>query len=74
MQVSDRFIQRVRDVWGDPEKVAQAGINETFEHEDCFGLDHDDQVDNAMRIGVLAGLTANQTPQTFIDGFEKLVE
>ena len=74
MNVTQRFIDAVSRAWGNPNKVAEAGINETFSQQEYFGLDHDDQVANARRIGVLAGLTASQTQEAFIEGFKALAE
>lgn len=69
MQLSAEFADDVKKAWGNPERVADVGIGETFAHEDKIGLDHDDQVENAKRIGILAGKTASQNPEAFIEGF-----
>ncbi len=72
-QPSTLFAHKVRLVWGNPERVADVGIDETFRHDDVFGFDHDDQVSNAKRIGVLAGKTAEKGPEAFVEGFTKFL-
>lgn len=63
------FVEEVRSVWGKPNKVADAGIGETFRHPNVFGFDHDDQVDNAKRIGILVGKTAEKGSEAFIEAY-----
>jgi hypothetical protein len=67
------FVDEVRKVWGNPKKVADAGLNETFRHEDAFDFDHGDQVNNARDIGILAGQTADKGPEAFITAFTQLL-
>jgi hypothetical protein len=69
LQPSEGFSDRVRVAWGNPEAVANIGIDETFKHEDHFGLDHDDQVNTATLIGIMAGQTAEKSPEEFIQAF-----
>ena len=70
---TEQFKQAVRRAWGNPRRVTEAGISETFNHPDVFGFDHDDQVNNAARIGVTAGLTASNGPEAFIEAFTKIL-
>jgi hypothetical protein len=72
MQLTEQFIKEVHEYWGDPDAVAEAAFYETLRQENYFGNDHDDQVSNARRTGVLAGLNANSTPEAFIELFRKL--
>lgn len=67
------FVEEVQRRWGDPVRVAEAGLDETFRHEDAFGQDHDDQVNNAVRIGIMAGETISRGPQAFVDAFVTLL-
>jgi len=72
-QPTKGFGRLVSDAWGDPERVADVGINETFRHPDFSDFDRDDQVRDAMRIGVLAGTTASAGPKAFIARFTALL-
>ncbi len=67
------FAEKVRQAWGNPERVAAVGIIETFNHEDRFDFDRDDQLRNATRIGVIAGKTADKRPEDFIESFTALL-
>ncbi|NBS41774.1 hypothetical protein EBS80_03875 [bacterium] len=72
MNIDQRHVDAVKAAWGNPNKVAEAGLNLLWSLADklSFGTDHDDQASNALRAGVVAGLTAGETPEIFI---EKLV-
>lgn len=66
-----QFLERVRNAWGDSERVAQAGLDElwnasaNWEH----GEDWDDQANDAMRVGILAGRHEGGTPEDFVSAF-----
>ena len=68
-ELSSDFTKKIKDAWGNPEKVADIGFDETFNHENVLGLDYDDEVRNAKRVGMLAGLTADKGPDAFIEGY-----
>lgn len=70
--LSNDFADKIRLAWGNTEKVARIGIIETFNH-DNFDFDRD-SVGNAIRIGVLAGRTADKNPEAFIEGFTALLD
>lgn len=72
MELTDAFKEEVMRVWGNVFLVAEAGLNETFRQPNHFGLDHDDQVDNAKRIGVIAGMTHEINPEAFFREFKNL--
>lgn len=71
-ELSAIFTQQVQQAWGNPVAVAEAGINETFRHDRNF--DHDDQVRDATKIGVMAGQTASQGPEAFVEAFQKFLD
>ena len=70
MKATDTFKDNVKQAWGDPLRVARIAFDELFRHEDMIDLDHDDQVNYAVRIGVLAGEHKDSDPGTFIQQFE----
>lgn len=72
MELTTTFYEQVREAWGNPRKVADAAFNELFRHDD-IGLDHDDQVDYAKKIGLLAGLMKERSLNEFIAAFNKQV-
>jgi hypothetical protein len=49
------FRAKLEAVFGDKMKVVQAAFDELFNHGNDVGLDYDDQVSSALRIGVMAG-------------------
>jgi hypothetical protein len=63
------FAEKVRQVWGNPVDVVKLAISETFRFDRSF--DHDSQVLDAIMIGIMAGQTASQTPEVFINAFQK---
>lgn len=70
---SPQFVEAVHKAWGNPERVADAAIRETFEHDDRFGFDHDDQVQNAKQVGIIVGRTEKDGPAAFIEQFTKFL-
>ena len=70
METSKDFRKRVKEVWGDPRRVAEAGINELYYHGNDLSLDHDDQVRYARDIGILAGELKTGDPEEFIRRYE----
>jgi hypothetical protein len=65
VEVSAIYHEQLREAWGDPKKVADAALNELF--RSGAGLDHDDQVNAAMEIGIIAGASheASVKPEVF---------
>jgi hypothetical protein len=64
------FAEKVEKGWGNPVRVAEVGIDEMFNHETgLFGFNHEDQVEMATRIGVMAGQTAEKRPNAFIEAY-----
>lgn len=72
MVLTQAFKDEVYRVWGNVFLVAEAGLNETFRQPNHFSLDHDDQIDNAKRIGVIAGMTHEINPEAFFREFQNL--
>lgn len=70
---SAQFVEAVNKSWGNPERVADVGINETFRHEDRFGFDHDGQVQNAKQVGIIVGRTEKDGPDAFIRQFTQFL-
>lgn len=70
---TQHFVEQIQKRWGDSKRVAMAAINETFNHEDLFSFDHDDQVGTAMEIGILVGQTEKETAQVFIERFTQFL-
>ena len=72
---------KIRTAWqqNNPRLLAEAAINTLFakEFEDQIGLDHDDQVGNALYTGILAADAmlgkGKKTVENFILEFEKEV-
>ena len=73
MEPTQIFCDEVRSKWGNPYSVAEAALNELFRHGDDICLDHDDQVDFAKKVGVLAGVMKDNTPDEFIAAFSEQV-
>ena len=71
VMVSFEFQRRVQQAWGNPVDVANVAIDEAFQHG--RSLDHDDQVRDAIKIGVLAGQMEKLMPQEFITAFKKFL-
>jgi len=44
-------------------------FEELFRHEEEIGLDYDDQVSYAKRVGVLAGVMKDSNPDEFVTAF-----
>ena len=72
-QLTRVFADKVHSVWGSPEKVADVAFSELFNHPNEIGLDYDDQVSYAKRVGVLAGTMKDSTPEEFIEAFNQKV-
>lgn len=71
MEITAIFREQVTEAWGDPLRVADAALNELFRHGDAIDLDYDDQVEYAMRVGILVGeLKKTGTLENFIQRFE----
>ena len=70
MEVTSGLDDQIHQVWGDSRNVADVAFEELFRHGDKIGLDHDDQVSYAMRIGILAGELKDNDPEVFIQRFE----
>lgn len=72
MKIDQRHLDAVKAAWGNPDEVAKAGHDLLWSMAGklSVGEDHDDQVSDAMRVGVIAGLTAGETPEAFV---EKLI-
>lgn len=70
---SARFVEAVNKNWGNPDRVADAAINETFQHEDRFGFDHDDQVQNAKQVGILVGRCEEGDAAFFVEQFTEFL-
>ncbi len=69
---SETFKVQVRRAWGQPRGVVEAVLDELFRQpEGSVGdLDYADQIDFAAKIGILAGESKNDGPETFIERFE----
>lgn len=73
-QPTDTFCKAVQKEWGNPDPVANEGIKELFMHNDIFLMEKcEDYIEYAKQIGILAGKTANTGPESFIEGFTKLL-
>lgn len=66
------FLENVHSTWGNPSRVADAGLNEIWNH--TAELDHDDQVECAKRIGIIAGTTAEKGPEAFIEAYTAYIK
>ena len=66
-QPTGNFADAVRRAWSNPERVADVGIKEMWSHVE--EQDHDDQVEMAKRIGVIARKTADKDPEAFVEGY-----
>jgi hypothetical protein len=62
------FIDAVGKRWGDPEKVAEAALEE-IERQGGTPLEVDAQIKNALRVGIMAGSTRRDTPTDFLNVF-----
>lgn len=72
MQATKMFRDEVRAAWGDMQKVAMAGMNEVPRHvDDLGGLDEAGSIRLALHVGTLAGYFANQSPEDFIEAFNR---
>lgn len=65
------FADAVRKAWGRDRHVAEVGMNEMFVHSK--EPDHDEQVEHAVRVGILVGLNAQKGPDAFIATFTALL-
>ena len=70
MEATSDFNDQIHQAWGNSRNVADAAFGELFRHGDEIGLDHDDQVSYAMRIGILAGELKDNNSEVFIQRFE----
>jgi hypothetical protein len=75
MEVTETFKEKIAQLWSNPSRakaVAEEAMNELFRHGEALSLDHDDQVDYALKIGILAGqCEGEETPERFIREFEQ---
>ena len=63
------FETAISQAWGNPKKVADSAFAELFRQPEDMGLDYNDQILYAKKIGILAGQAPDA--QTFIQRFEK---
>ncbi|MEK9175731.1 MAG: hypothetical protein AAB795_04070 [Patescibacteria group bacterium] len=73
MEPTPEFCNEIRNVWGNPYRVADVAFGELFDHSDDICLDYDDQVRYAKKIGVLAGLMKDGSPEGFVKAFTSQV-
>lgn len=68
MSAGDTLKDRLSSVWGDRREVADVGLDECFRYQADIGFDQ--QLDLALRIGIMTGETNDQVVEVFVRRFE----